>query len=82
MRRTNSNITPYTFFLFVFWGYFFFFFLISNSIFGVNVRVATPIYVFKVKSCLAISKDIKVILCRISNFSVVTSIYPKYHAHN
>ena len=81
MRRTNSNITPYTFFC-LFVCLFLLFFLISNSIFGVNVRVATPIYVFKVKSCLAISKDIKVILCRINNFSIVTSIYPKYHAHN
>ena len=33
-----------------------FFFYISNSIFGVNVRVAQQIYVFKVKSCLIVQK--------------------------
>ena len=35
------------------------FFLISNFIFGVNVRVAQEIYIFKVKSCLGVAQQIQ-----------------------
>ena len=56
-------------------------FLTSTSIWGVNVRVAWLIYIFKVKllrSCLAISKGIKVTIYKINNFSIISSICPKY----
>ena len=33
-------------------------------------------------SCLAISKGIKAATCNINNFSIVTSIRPKYIVHN
>ena len=45
------------------------YFLVSNPIFGVNVRVAEQIYVFKVK--FSISKGIKATICKINNFSIV-----------
>ena len=54
-------------------------FFISKPIFGVNVRVAQQIYVFKVRSCLAISKGIKATICKINNFSFLTSICPNYY---
>ena len=31
------------------------FFFVSNSIFGVNFRVATQIYIFRVKGCLGVA---------------------------
>ena len=43
-------------------------FFISNCIFGVNVKVALQIYVFKVKSCLAISKGIKQVYVKLTIF--------------
>ena len=52
-----------------------------TSIFGVNVRVAWQIYIFKVKllrSCLAISKGIKTTTYKINNFSIISSFCPKY----
>ena len=50
-------------------------FFISNSFLVVNVRVAQQIYVFKAKSCLAVSKFLTIF----SNFLIVTRIYPKYY---
>ena len=34
------------------------------------------------RSCLAISKGIKTTICKINNFSIVTSICPKYDVCN
>ena len=34
------------------------------------------------RSCLAISRGIKTTICKINNFSVVTSICPKQHLHH
>ena len=34
------------------------------------------------RSCLAISKGIKATICKINNFSIVTSICLNYHVHN
>ena len=52
------------------------FFFISNSIFRINVRVPWQIYVFNVKSCLVVAQQFP--LCKINNFSIVTSICLKY----
>ena len=47
MYRVLNKLSEYTFFL------------ISNFIFGVNVRVAQEIYVFKVKSCLGVAQQFR-----------------------
>ena len=53
---------------------------ISNSILGVNVRVAQQIYVFKVKGSLGVTSFQDLSVSKIfNNFSVITSIYPKYY---
>ena len=60
-------------------------FFINNSNFRVSLRVARQIYIFKVRSCLVVAKQfslfkpgIKATICKINNFSIVTSIFPKY----